>query len=60
MEELWTTNCIEPKSCANIFLKLYTVMPYFENSVDPDQLASDEASWWGSALYSMQPQNSLY
>ena len=24
----------------------------FENSVDPDQLASDEASWLGSTLFS--------
>ena len=24
----------------------------FENSVDPDQLASDEASWSGSTLFS--------
>ena len=28
-----------------------------ENSVDPDQLASDEAIWSGSALLSLQPHN---
>ena len=26
---------------------------YFENSVDPDQLASDEAIWSGFTLFSM-------
>ena len=31
-----------------------------ENYVDPDQLASDEASWSGSAMFSIQPQNPLY
>ena len=25
--------------------------PAFENSVDPDQLASEEANWSGSALF---------
>ena len=26
-------------------------MPYVANSVDPDQLASSEANWSGSALF---------
>ena len=26
-------------------------MPCFANSVDPDQLASEEANWSGSALF---------
>ena len=33
---------------------------FLENIVDPDQLASDEASWSGSAMFSMQPLNPLY
>ena len=31
-----------------------TNIPFLENSVDQDQLASDEASWSGSALLSLQ------
>ena len=27
-------------------------LSFFENTVDPDQLASDEASWSGSTLFS--------
>ena len=27
------------------------IYPAFENSVDPDQLASEEANWSGSALF---------
>ena len=30
----------------------YMRMQFFENTVDPDQLASDEAIWSGSTLYS--------
>ena len=29
----------------------YTMYPAFANSVDPDQLASEEANWSGSALF---------
>ena len=29
-------------------------MPGFANSVDPDQLASEEANWFGSALFVIQ------
>ena len=32
-------------------------MPYFANSVDPDQLASEEANWSGSALFVIQYVN---
>ena len=28
--------------------------PAFANSVDPDQLASEEANWSGSALFAIQ------
>ena len=31
-----------------------THVPAFANSVDPDQLASDEANWSGSALFAIQ------
>ena len=27
------------------------ICPAFVNSVDPDQLASEEANWYGSALF---------
>ena len=32
-------------------------IPSVENSEDPDQLASDEASWSGSTLFSSQMMN---
>ena len=31
--------------------------PAFANSVDPDQLASEEANWSGSALFAIQYMN---
>ena len=31
--------------------------PAFANSVDPDQLASEEANWSGSALFAMKYMN---
>ena len=30
---------------------LFTTTPIFANSVDPDQMASEEAIWSGSALF---------
>ena len=33
------------------FLLLNTAYPVLANSVDPDQLASEEANWSGSALF---------
>ena len=32
-------------------------IPYFVNSVDPDQLASEEANWSGSALFAIKYAN---
>ena len=32
--------------------------PAFANSVDPDQLASEEANWSGSALFAIKYVNS--
>ena len=32
-------------------LLLNTTCPVWEKSVDPDQLASEEANWFGSALF---------
>ena len=34
-----------------IILLLSTTCPVLANSVDPDQLASEEAKWSGSALF---------
>ena len=33
------------------------IYPAFENSVDPDQLASGEANWSGSALFAIKYVN---
>ena len=33
------------------------ICPVFANSVDPDQLASEEANWSGSALLAIQYLN---
>ena len=33
-------------------------IPTFANSVDPDQLASEEANWSGSALFAIKYVNS--
>ena len=33
------------------FLLLNTTYPVLANSVDPDQLASEEANWSGSSLF---------
>ena len=32
-------------------------IPFFANSVDPDQLASEEANWSGSALLAIEYVN---
>ena len=32
-------------------------MSFFANSVDPDQLASEEANWSGSALFAIKYVN---
>ena len=32
-------------------------MPHFANSVDPDQLASSEANWSGTALFAIKYVN---
>ena len=34
-------------------------IPCFANSVDPDQLASEEANWSGSALFAIKYANLL-
>ena len=33
------------------------INPAFANSVDPDQLASEEANWYGSALFAIKYVN---
>ena len=35
-------------------LLLNTTCPVLANSVDPDQLASEEANWSGSALFAIK------
>ena len=35
----------------------YTNVPCFANSVDPDQLASEEANWSGSAMFGIKYAN---
>ena len=38
-------------------LLLHTTCPVLANSVDPDQLASSEANWSGSALFVIKNEN---
>ena len=38
-------------------LLLNTTCPVLANSVDPDQLASEEANWSGSALFAIKYVN---
>ena len=45
-------SCFQPLSCWT------RICPTFANSVDPDQLASEEANWSGSALFAIQYVNS--
>ena len=40
-----------------ILLLLNTTCPVLANSVDPDQLASEEANWSGSALFDIKYVN---
>ena len=39
------------------FLLLNTKCPVIANSVDPDQLASEETNWSGSALFAIKYVN---
>ena len=41
------------------FVLLNPDIPCFANSVDPDQLASEEANWSGSALFAIKYANLL-
>ena len=42
----------------NLTLSWWTrIYPAFANSVDPDQLASEEANWSGSALFAIKYLN---
>ena len=56
--------CCHPDVCigvsVNITLPLSCwtrIYPAFANSVDPDQLASEEANWPGSALFAIKYVN---
>ena len=50
-EEKWNQNLTPYLSCWT------QIGPTFENSVDPDQLASEEANWSGSALFVIENVN---
>ena len=57
--EIWkisTMFCWKKKSILSQFL-LNPIYPFFVNRVDPDQLASEEANWSGSALFVIQYVN---
>ena len=41
----------------NFHVNRYTGYSAFANSVDPDQLASEEANWSGSALFAVKYVN---
>ena len=43
-------------SCLTLLL-LNTTCPVLANSIDPDQLASEEANWSGSALFGIKYVN---
>ena len=47
----YLTSCIYQWDYASTLLLLNTTCPVLANSVDPDQLASEEANWSGSALF---------
>ena len=44
-------------NCNLTLLLLSTTCPVLANSVDPDQLASEEANWSGSALFAIKYVN---
>ena len=47
----YLTHCVYMLSFVLTLLLLNTACPVLANSVDPDQLASEEANWSGSALF---------
>ena len=44
-------------ACILTLVLLNRIYPAFANSVDPDQLASSEANWSGSALFAIKYVN---
>ena len=42
-----------PYHALTLVVPLNPIGPVFANSVDPDQLASEEANWSGSALFAI-------
>ena len=57
---------MQKRCCFNLFVIFYhfltlvllnRIYPAFANSVDPDQLASEEANWSGSALFAIKYVN---
>ena len=49
--------CLKTAETCLTLLLLNTTCPVFANSVDPDQLASEEANWSGSALFVIKHMN---
>ena len=56
--DIFLTSPQKCKSCVFLTLVLLNPdIPCFANSVDPDQLASEEANWSGSALFAIKYAN---
>ena len=57
--QLLRSNCqnVQDNYCKLTLLLLITSCPVLANSVDPDQLASEEANWSESALFVIKYMN---
>ena len=62
---MYCTHCSSYESVTKIFFAQFFLtlvllnpdIPCFADSVDPDQLASEEANWSGSALFAIKYAN---
>ena len=58
MQQKTTVEQLAEKLLGGLMLSCWTwIYPAFANSVDPDQLASEEANWSGSALFGINYVN---
>ena len=58
IRKLYLSKTYRPRSnCSYPLSYLTRICPAFANSVDPDQLASSEANWSGSALFAIKYVN---
>ena len=56
--KVWFRSILYMHNVGNQPLSCWTrIYPAFENSVDPDQLASEEANWYGFALFVIKYMN---